>query len=667
MQLAIPTTALLLAVVRSLVAHCLALTRSTTPALTSATTVTITGANGITLDPGNTNNTVVVNGNVNLTEDVDLGNASSDVISINGRLDTSIVPATDSVVALGTDTLRWQEIFVDEVTTDSIVGPGGAAATQFPITHGTSSLTMLTGFNTYTFGGGGANNNGAILEVEGASGTPGRIQLNHQTGSTQRYDVILAAPTANSTDGGSTNYTITFPVDAPQAAQILQTDANGQLSWIATPGGGAGTPGGTNTQVQFNNNGAFGGDAGLTFDANVLTVASQPQISDGLVAVRTGSGTAGAIDLFCEVSNLHRTRIQSGPHAGYTGGNVTLTLPTVAPPNAGDVLEAADTAGTLQWVTPATGGTPAGANTQVQFNNSGAFGGSARYTYINDTGSTIGGRTECLLTVGDNPGNPGATAFGSFRADDILGAQGLNSTGGFNVTADDQAIWGFEGTTGGTPTPLQFNNVAGAFINGSSLAISQDSILSVDSQDGNGLVQFTGPATGSGADFTYALPQAAPANNGDVLSCTTAGAMSWVAAGGTGGLPTRTTATAATPAINDQQNADIAITTNAPSLLLQRIETDQAAWVRVYTSDAARTADAARLITDDPAPGSGVLAEIVTTGAAIQAMTPVPSCYFDADAAGTRSNDAFLAVQNLSGGNTAINITLTYVALEAQV
>lgn len=37
------------------------------------------------------------------------------------------------------------------------------------------------------------------------------------------------------------------------------------------PGGqiinGGGTPGGSNTQIQFNNNGVFGGSAGLTFDS----------------------------------------------------------------------------------------------------------------------------------------------------------------------------------------------------------------------------------------------------------------------------------------------------------------------------------------------------------------------------------------------------------------
>jgi hypothetical protein len=48
---------------------------------------------------------------------------------------------------------------------------------------------------------------------------------------------------------------------------VLQTDGTGNLSWTAqTGGGGNGTVGGANTQVQFNDAGDFGGNAGFTFN-----------------------------------------------------------------------------------------------------------------------------------------------------------------------------------------------------------------------------------------------------------------------------------------------------------------------------------------------------------------------------------------------------------------
>jgi hypothetical protein len=58
----------------------------------------------------------------------------------------------------------------------------------------------------------------------------------------------------------------------PDGTKYLKDDG----SWDTPPGGGgggSGTPGGSNTQVQFNNSGAFGGDADLTYNnsSKVLT------------------------------------------------------------------------------------------------------------------------------------------------------------------------------------------------------------------------------------------------------------------------------------------------------------------------------------------------------------------------------------------------------------
>jgi hypothetical protein len=58
---------------------------------------------------------------------------------------------------------------------------------------------------------------------------------------------------------------------------FLQTDGEGRLTWApgGNGGGGNGIPGGSNTQVQFNNAGNFGGDAGFTYNSisNVLSVS----------------------------------------------------------------------------------------------------------------------------------------------------------------------------------------------------------------------------------------------------------------------------------------------------------------------------------------------------------------------------------------------------------
>ena len=51
------------------------------------------------------------------------------------------------------------------------------------------------------------------------------------------------------------------------------------------------------------------------------------------IEVRSSDATPGRIDYYCEVSNAHYTRVQSAPHAEYSG-NVTAVLPTLS----GDIL-----------------------------------------------------------------------------------------------------------------------------------------------------------------------------------------------------------------------------------------------------------------------------------------------------------------------------------------
>ena len=62
----------------------------------------------------------------------------------------------------------------------------------------------------------------------------------------------------------------------------LTDDGAGVVS-IST-GGGGGSPGGSDTQVQFNDAGSFGGDAGLIFNktTNKLTVAGETEIDGNL-------------------------------------------------------------------------------------------------------------------------------------------------------------------------------------------------------------------------------------------------------------------------------------------------------------------------------------------------------------------------------------------------
>ena len=82
--------------------------------------------------------------------------------------------------------------------------------------------------------------------------------------------IIFLAGTANTTTLTSsltaTPWTMTLPPTAGTAGQVLTTDGTGVLSWSNGGGGGGGVPAAPVNSVQFNNAGAFGGSANLTWD-----------------------------------------------------------------------------------------------------------------------------------------------------------------------------------------------------------------------------------------------------------------------------------------------------------------------------------------------------------------------------------------------------------------
>lgn len=127
------------------------------------------------------------------------------------------------------------------------------------------------------------------------------------------------------------------------------------------------------------------------------------------------------------------------------------------------------------------------------------------------------------------------------------------------------------------------------------------------------------------------------------------------------GLGSRQTAVATTPSINSGQKNDITVQA-AKTYALLSVEVSHAAWVTIYTSNAARFNDAGRSETTDPVPGSGVVAEVITSEATVQPITP-GTIGFCNDF--PLNSSCYLKVVNKSGSAAQITITLTYVQLEA--
>ena len=120
----------------------------------------------------------------------------------------------------------------------------------------------------------------------------------------------------------------------------------------------------------------------------------------------------------------------------------------------------------------------------------------------------------------------------------------------------------------------------------------------------------------------------------------------------------RTISTYTATGLNPDVATDISITTPKTYALL-KIEVSHACWLTLYSDTASRTADATRNENTDPLPGSGVLSEIISTGATTQLITPGTICF---NAGG--SNITYAKIVNKSGSQVNLQVQLTYVPLE---
>ena len=83
---------------------------------------------------------------------------------------------------------------------------------------------------------------------------------------------------------------------------------DGQGRLVQTGGGGSGTPGGSTTQFQYNNAGAFGGTSGFTWDGTnaLLTAAQELRFRDANCAIWSNAAS------ILHIKGVTRVRIRSG-------------------------------------------------------------------------------------------------------------------------------------------------------------------------------------------------------------------------------------------------------------------------------------------------------------------------------------------------------------------
>jgi hypothetical protein len=95
--------------------------------------------------------------------------------------------------------------------------------------------------------------------------------------------------------------------------------------------------------------------------------------------------------------------------------------------------------------------------------------------------------------------------------------------------------------------------------------------------------------------------------------------------------------------------------------ILYKVQINKAAWVRLYTSEAARTADELRYAGTDPLPDVGVIAEFITSGAYTVTLSPAVLGFNDEN---PPVEVIPFAITNLTTSTTTFTITLTLVQTE---
>lgn len=277
---------------------------------------------------GNLGVSGIINGNVsgNLT-----GNVTGTVSSIsNHNLDAlgdvvATNPTNAQVLAWSSDNARWEPLTFSGFS-------GGTVPNPIILSNTTVSTSSTTGTLRVAGGAGIVDDvyigGHVVIEDEYLRiGTRGEIRFSDANNT--NYIGFRAA------ENVGTNIIWTLPDTDGDPGQFLQTSGTGVLSWGSAGGGpgGATPPGGSNTQVQFNNGGSFGGNINFTYDLNTTTLTIPTLTGTGVAtfsnATASTSSTTGAVKVAGGVGIQGQLNV-SGATSKFTASTVSTSAITGA-------------------------------------------------------------------------------------------------------------------------------------------------------------------------------------------------------------------------------------------------------------------------------------------------------------------------------------------------
>lgn len=257
---------------------------------------------------------------------------------------------------------------------------------------------------------------------------------------------------------------------------VLQTDGLGTLTWVAPGGGGGGNgnPGGSNTQVQYNDAGTFGGDPGFTYNENTntltvgniqsnfignltgfasnavtattVTASAQPNITS--LGTLTSLGVSGQVEAI--IFKGSAANLSNIPAANIVG---SVPLANAVTNNSQPNITSVGTLSSL-----AVGGNITTANISVSNRTT---TGNLFVTGNTSFGGNVSINTGNLTSNGNVDFNSARVELGEVETVKIFGGftgQVLTTDGTGNLSWQDGGGGGGNGHPGGSNTQVQFNN-----------------------------------------------------------------------------------------------------------------------------------------------------------------------------------------------------------------
>lgn len=312
----------------------------------------------------------------------------------------------------------------------SSIPTSGSTSDQF-LTRSAGGVVQRLGINTI------ANALAATplnsIQLRGPSGFVASSSFTFTGGTTVVAPTL--ALTATPTAGGSDDI-LTWNASSKLVKKITQAS-------LLTP------PAGSITELQYNNGGSFGASASLTFTGGTTLIAPQLMLT-------TTPGSGGSDDILTWNTTTKR-----------------VTKVTQA----------------------SLGASPAGSNTQVQFNNSGAFGASANLTFNTGTNTLLSSNVtiSSILNLTSNPASGGGTdvilvrdtitgnvrQIGQYAANNGISKSGSNFRLGGALTGNTVVGNGTSSMTFNTASFTFGNRLAGV-VGSSSFSAGSSNVASGD-------------------------------------------------------------------------------------------------------------------------------------------------------------------------------------------